>query len=111
MLNKNITISTRVTNSPTLKSTATAILVYSYYGNQFLEYARKSDQFKLLKLTLTVNLFLMWGVPYDTDLATLYKPISATPAGYPYNNVKVQFKLTTPTPKLELLVTISLGDA
>jgi hypothetical protein len=51
----------------------------------------------------SVKLFLLWGVQYQTAIqlqtattkppvpVTLYKPASATPKGYPFNNAKVLF--------------------
>jgi len=42
----------------------------------------------LNKLLLTVDIFLLWGVPMDDQLITLYKPVTGS-VGYPFNSVKV----------------------
>ncbi|CAD8065438.1 unnamed protein product [Paramecium sonneborni] len=106
------TITTNIENSKILLSAtqSTAITVYSVVGNAYLEYGLKKDQIKLTKLSLTVDIFLLWGVPMDDQLITLYKPVAGS-VGYPFNSVKIQFSLNSPSPPSEQLVTITTGDA
>ncbi|CAD8147763.1 unnamed protein product [Paramecium octaurelia] len=106
------TITTKIENSKILFSAtqSTPVTVYSTVGNGYLEYGIKKDQIKLTKLSLTVDIFLLWGVPMDDQLITLYKPATGS-VGYPFNSVKVQFSLTSPTPASEQLITITTGDA